>query len=182
VPDVLPQEAKGSHGASAHATGCACVRCRGFGAANEAALTHGSYSVLKLGDRAQEIADLVRPLLPVPGAAYEGTLQQYAITLVRIERASAALDDTEAMIAEKGIHHATTYAKRGDELMSRLRTDLRAWIRLSVTLASELGLTPGAQGRLLRDTGIGRAAHAQAALDALNDHIRRTYGRGEVEA
>lgn len=141
------------------------------------AVTHGAYvAPIHLGERATEIADLVRPHLPVPGEAFEGTLSQYAIVLVRIERAAAALDETENMLARKGVKHATTYARREDGILLQLRSDLRAWIRLSVSLASELGLTPSAQGRLLRDTGIGRAAHAQAALDALNDHIRKTYG------
>jgi hypothetical protein len=168
------------NGASAHTAGCGCVRCTGFEVGNSLPVTHGSYaSPIRLGDRAGEIADLIRPHLPVPSPAFEGTLSQYSIVLVRIERASAALDELES----EGLGQAATYAKRGDELMSRLRYDLRTWIRLAVTLAAELGLTPAAQGRLLRDTGVGRAAHAQAAMDALHEHIKVTYGgRREVEA
>lgn len=40
----------------------------------------------------------------------------------------------------------------------------------------DLGLTPVSLARISRDTGVGGAARASAALRALDEHLEREYG------
>lgn len=172
---------------SEHSAGCSCTRCVGFEQGNELGrrfepgndlgLRHGAYvSPVKLAARAQEIADVIRPSLPVYSSAFEATLCSYAIVLVRIERASAACDAVEAAADEAGARPAGLYLGKAAEPLSRLRADLRAWIGLSLKLAGELGLTPAGAARLARDVGAGLSAQ-----EALRRHLVERYG-SEVES
>lgn len=162
----------------AHGEDCTCTRCVGFEPGNTVAVTHGAYvSPVRLSERAQEIADLIRPTLPVGGPQVEPVLASYAIVLVRIERASAAMDAVEEAADEAGARPAGLYLGKAAEPLARLRADLRSWIGLSLKLAAELGLTPAGAARLMRDAGAGRASAAQAAL---REHITANYG--ELEA
>lgn len=131
-----------------------------FPAGNELAVTHGAHvSPIKLGSRPAEIADAVRPYVPAYHPGVEATLQSYAMTLTRMERASAALD-----AVEEGLPGADSLKRKGEhDLLLSLQSSLRAWVRLSARLASELALTPSASARMMRDVGIGASAAAQHA-------------------
>jgi hypothetical protein len=115
---------------------------------NQAALRHGGYSLLGIGDRATEIADEIRPTLPVASVADEPVLLLLATTLARIERANEAIE-----VVDENSTSALSEYLAGDEPtlapdLSRLRQDLRAWIGLARRLASDLGLTPTSRARL----------------------------------
>lgn len=158
----------------AHGDECTCTRCVGFQQANTLAVTHGAYvSPVRLSERAQEIADMIRPSLPVYSPAYEATLSSYAIVLTRIERASVALDQVEAAAEEAGGRPVGLYLGKAAEPLGRLRADLRAWVGLSLKLAGELGLTPAGAARLARDLGAGLSAQ-----EALRRHLVERYGGG----
>ena len=121
--------------------------------------THGSHaSIARLGARPQEIADAIRPFVAAYSPGVEPIVQCYAVTLTRIERGAHALD-----AVEEGTDIGESYKRREDDMLMSLRKDLRAWIRLSVTLAGELGLTPSSAARILRDVGVGAHAAAQHA-------------------
>jgi hypothetical protein len=124
------------------------------------ATSHGSYvSPVQLGERPAEIADAVRGFVPGWSPAVELSLQQYALTLTRIERAAAALEAVEA-----GLPEADRLKRKGErDQLPSLQASLRSWIRLSVRLAAELGLTPSSSARMMRDAGIGANAAAQHA-------------------
>jgi hypothetical protein len=96
-------------------------------------------------------------------------VMQYAICLVRQERADAALAAAEE---ESG---------RGDgDRLRRLREDSRRWSNAARGWANDLGLTPSALARIARDTGIGRATRSAAAMQALGEHVKREHAP-EVE-
>ena len=121
-----------------------------FHRGNTLQLKHGAYvSPVRMGERAQELADLIRPHLPTYWAGVEPTLSGYAITLVRVERGAQAHEQAEAA---------------GEEVPESLSRDLQRWIRLSVSLASELGLTPAGAARVLRDAAGGLASQAHAEI------------------
>ena len=153
------------------------------GPANELARTHGAYvSPLRLSDRAAEIADAIRPHLPVGGAAVETTLGGLCVVLCRIERATAALDDVEQRLEAQGGPPIALYAhKRGDDMMTRLRQDLRSWLNLSLRYADALGLTPSAQARILRDAGIGASAQ-ESIVAALQREARENDREREARS
>jgi len=130
-----------------------------FAPGNDAHLKHGAFaSPVRLGERSEAIADALRPYVTAYHPGVEPTLQSYALALARAERAVSALAE-----ANEG-RYVATYKGREDELCLSLQTHLRAWLRLALNLASELGLTPSASARILRDAGIGAqaaAAHAE---------------------
>ncbi len=129
---------------------------------------HGAYfDTIRLGERPAEIADAVRPFVPGYGPGVEPTLQLYGVVLNRIERGSSGLD-----AAEEAFDPANPPKGHEDGVVLKLRNDLRAWIRLSVSLATELGLTPASAARIMKDVGIG--AHAAAQHEALLEKYRGT--------
>lgn len=150
-----------ARGASAHGPDCGCLRCIGFGPANTAALTHGSYATVRLTPRARELEDELRELVPFYTPAYAPVVALAALTLARIERASAALEE------------------EGDgERLARLAQDLRGWISTSRRLLNDLGLSPSSQAALARDLGLARSAAASAAARRLEEHIAARRGEG----
>jgi hypothetical protein len=139
-----------------------------FERGNQAALQHGGYALLGIGDRATEIAADVRPTLPAYAAADEPVLLLLATTLARIERANAAIE----LVDENSTSALSEYLG-GDEKtlapdLSRLRQDLRAWIGLARRLANDLGLTPTSRARLGLDI-----ASAQRAFSIVEYHRAR---------
>ncbi len=163
------------HEQLSHGDDCRCTRCVGFQPGNEVAVKHGAYaSPVRLAPRAEEIADAIRPLVPAWSVAFEPTLALFATSLVRMERATAALDGFEAQADERGVAPLALYGQGADELR-RLRQDLRGWISTCARLADALGLTPSAQARIMRDAGIGRSAAGQAE-DRLRAHLHERYG------
>lgn len=134
-----------------------------FAPGNDLHQSHGAYaSPLRLGERATEIADEVRSLLPTPGPAFEPTVHGYGLVWTRIEKAIAALERAEA----------SGDPAEADKL-SRLEKDLRLWLQTALRYADALALTPASQGRLYRDAALGKTASAQAAL---REHLDATYG------
>jgi hypothetical protein len=134
-----------------------------FPRGNDLHLSHGAYaSPLRLGERADEIAEQVRPLLPTPGPAFETTTHSYGLVLTRVEKAVAALER-----AEGTDDHAEA------EKLTRLQKDLRLWLQTALRYAEALAITPASQGRLYRDAALGKTAAAQAAL---REHLDANYG------
>lgn len=117
---------------------------------------HGGYSLLGIGDRAEEICDQIRPTLPVYSPADETILQLLGVTCARIERASEAVAAVDEQATPLGAYLA---GKDGPDLASslqRLRQDLRAWIGLARRLSADLGLSPRSRAALGLDIAATR--------------------------
>jgi hypothetical protein len=131
-----------------HGDACTCVRCIGFQPGNNLPVKHGSYSSpLKLEPRAAEIANELRPLLPLYSPVDEPALRLAAITLVRVERAAAALDEIDA----RATSEVGTYLFEHHDKVARLRHDLRSWISTCDRLLDRLGMNPTSRARLASD-------------------------------
>jgi hypothetical protein len=65
--------------------------------------------------------------------------------------------------------------------LERLRQELSRSITQAHRLLAELGASPRALAAIAKDTGIGRAARATAALRELDAHLEENYPR-ELEA
>ena len=106
-----------------------------------------------------------------------------AIVMVRLERAEGALEELERQLEERGESPLAAYlaAGKAGTLHFRLRQDSRGWANTLRGYLADLGLSPAALARISRDSGLGRAARASAALRALEQHVEREYGRGGVE-
>lgn len=145
---------------------CECVRCTGFqkghminaGRTNEAFVKHGAWkSPLVLRPEAEAIAEQVRPLMPVPHPAFEGTLQSYCISLARIQRAYNALEEVEERLAEDpDFVPAFNHISLGDYLMR--------WQSSARKDAEALGLTPQSAAKILKDAEMGNLAAQTARL------------------
>jgi hypothetical protein len=134
-----------------------------FEEGNGAALRHGAYaSPVKLEGRAADIADAIRPTLPLYCEADEPVLRLMGLTLVRIERAAGALEDVE-----------------DETKASALRTDLRAWISAARNLANDLGMTPTSRARLGLD--LARTEDALEQLLAKGAQVRAQAERRGLE-
>jgi hypothetical protein len=104
---------------------------------NARSVTHGAYAVLQLGDRVAEIADELTPLVPGYRPADQVAVRLLALSVARIERAVAALD--EADVGQ----------------LARLEADMRGWVNTARRLVVDLALTPTARARLGIDVAIG---------------------------
>ena len=148
---------------------CGCVRCTGFtkghkvnvGRPKPDITIHGSFkSPLVLRPEAELIASQVRPLMPVPHPAFEGTLQSYCISLARIQRAYNALEEVEERLAEDpDFVPAFNHITLGDYLMR--------WQSSARKDAEALGLTPQSAAKILKDAEMGALA-ARSGLTAEN--------------
>lgn len=121
-----------------------------FQEGNEVCVTHGAYvAPERLGERVHEIAAAVRPFVPGYSPVHEVLVTGYAVALVRVERASAALAAVEDVASDRH---------------QKLEKNLRLWLSTVIRFAAELGLSPASAARITRDMGIGvqaAAAHAQ---------------------
>jgi hypothetical protein len=90
---------------------------------------------------------------------------------VRVERAAAAI----AQVDEAATEPLGSYVGDAGETVERLRRDLRSWTNSARGYFSELGLSPAALARISRDSGVGRATRAQAAIRELNAHLEEHY-------
>jgi hypothetical protein len=168
-------------GANMHVPGCKCTRCVGFQPGNALAVTHGARSsALRLSSETHELVDLIRPHLPIASPGFEATLESYALVLVRVRRAAAAIDDIETALEDAGLSPSGLYLHARSEALDKLRKDMRLWLASALRYADALGLTPSAQARIIRDGGIGKAAASSAALRELRAHVERNFGRGEI--
>jgi hypothetical protein len=170
------------NGSSSHGADCGCVRCRGFEQGNELgrqfkpdndlSTRHGALaSAKRLANDPETIAlaDGIRASMPSYAASDEVTIELLAITMRRVERATAAVDVADGMIGERPL---AAYNVKGPELKA-LRDDLRGWIRLCASLADSLGMSPLARSRLGLNV-------VRARGEALRAHLLENYdGNGE---
>ena len=149
-------------GASKHGPGCGCARCAGFQSGHELSLRHGAYAgVVRLAPRASEIADDLRPLVPVYTDSDEPTVRLLALAFARLERAGAALDEVDARTSRDLVPYTIADAAK----LQRLRQDALGWLNAARRLANDLGLTPTSRARL--GLNVVRA-HAEAEATLAN--------------
>ena len=161
-----------------HGADCGCVRCTGFTVGNQLSRTHGAYSTLATSKRAEALAGEIRATMPLYSAADEPAIRLLAVTLARVERAAAALDEVDEHLGEKRL---AAFMAEGQERLDRLRRDLRAWIGTANRLMSELGMTPSSRARLGLDLALAQRA-SDAALERLVEEGRRIREqREEIE-
>jgi hypothetical protein len=140
-------EISGAGGLSRHGEGCSCQRCVPFEKGNVAAVRHGalvSEARLLRDPRVREIAEEVRAVMPLYSRSDEPVIQLYAATVARVERANEAIEQVDAAASSP----LSQYVTEGAPLLTGLRKDLRAWIRLAASLASDLGLSPASRSRI----------------------------------
>jgi hypothetical protein len=171
-----------SHGTSKHVPGvCVCKWCVGvngtedgvnFEPGNDIAMRHGALaSATRLAQDPATItlADGIRASMPSYAVSDEVTIELLAITMRRVERATAAIDAADSTIGERPL---AAYNFKGPELKS-LRDDLRGWIRLCASLADSLGMSPLARSRLGLNV-------VRARGEALRAHLLEHYdGNGQ---
>ena len=145
---------------------CDCVRCTGFtkghtvnvGRAREDLVKHGfGRSPLVLRPQAEAIAEIIRPLLPVPHPSFDGTLQSYCIILARLQLAH---DYLERMQEKKD---DGTFDPDVDVEPESVEIRLLRLMNNGLKYAVSLGLTPESAVKIGRDAQMGNFA-AQAAL------------------
>jgi hypothetical protein len=133
-----------------------------FERGNTAALRHGGWSVVALQDRAAEIADALRS--EIPGGQHAGdepVLALLALTLARIESATAWIEGRGTLVANK---------KTG-EIWPLLKV-IGSWENSALRLANELGLSPRSRAAL----------RTERTADALGEFMaRRALGAGDDE-
>ena len=145
---------------------CECVRCKGFqkgnkmraGIPRDELVKHGFHrSPLVLQPQAEAIAELIRPLLPVPHPSFDGTLQSYCIILARLQLAH---DYLEKMQEKKD---DGTFDPETDVEPESVEVRLLRLMNNGLKYAVSLGLTPESAVKIGRDAQMGNFA-AQAAL------------------
>lgn len=160
-----------------HPRGCECVRCTGFqpghkysaGANHKGGMPvkHGSHvSPLKLKPAADAIAEIVRPLMPVPGPAFEATLQAYCMLLARLQQCHELLekcverldaDEYEDTVGTDDDGKQVVVLSRRDKrlddeaTLEKIETNLRRWTNATLKHEDQLGLTPRSAAGILRD-------------------------------
>jgi len=147
-----------------------------FERGNEIATKHGSYALVGLAPRAEELAAGLREVVPVASMADETAIALLALTLARVERATAALDRLDEIGDESG-SALSAYTSSEAQKFDRLREDLRGWLRLARTLCSDLGLTPVSRAKLGLDI-----ARAESEVGRLVDVGRAIVARRDGEA
>ena len=145
---------------------CECVRCKGFqpgnkmteGRARQDLVKHGfQRSPLVLRPQAEAIAELIRPLLPVPHPSFDGTLQSYCIILARLQLAHDYLERMQEKKDDGSFDPETDVEPESVEI--RLLRLMNNGLKYAVSL----GLTPESAVKIGRDAQMGNFA-AQAAL------------------
>jgi hypothetical protein len=136
-------------------------------------VTHAAYSTLKLAPRAEQLATELRHVVPVYTAADEPTVRLLAVTLARIERATAALDELDEQTGDRSALGPYLIAEAPK--LQRLREDLRGWINTARRLAGDLGLNPTSRAKLGLDI-----ARTEDALERLASEGREVRARAEA--
>lgn len=140
------------------------------GPGNVRALKHGSYALIQLSrePRVTELAEQIMASQPVSHPADAGAVQRLALTYARIERAVAAIDQADSLVASDPVG---AYSEQGNLWMDRLRGDLATWLRLAGQIEAELARTPASRAKLgLHLASAARQMtvvdlHEQAALE-----------------
>ena len=151
---------------------CTCVRCTGFqkghkvnvgskvnvGKPRDDLVKHGfQRSPLVLRPQAEAIAEIIRPLLPVPHPSFDGSLQSYCIILARLQLAHDYLEKMQEK-KDDGTFDAETDVETESVEIRLLRL-----MNNGLKYAVSLGLTPESAVKIGRDAQMGNFA-AQAAL------------------
>jgi hypothetical protein len=123
-----------------HNETCACNRCVGFQAGNEAATRHGAYARLQLSQKATETADVLRELMPVYQESDEPLLQAFGYVLEQLKAAAEALEEAE-----------------GRKERLRLSQDARGWTQAALRYGEHFAMTPRARTALGLDLVRGEA-------------------------
>lgn len=155
----------------AHAAGCACKRCRGFERGNELAVTHGAHvsrARLSRDPATLEMAAELWESLPVCSPADRVAVELLAVTLQRVKRAVAAIEEADGWTESSPL---ASYVTESADSLSRLRQDLRSWISLARKLGADLGLNPSARASLG-----GTLSAAELARERLRLHLVERYG------
>lgn len=176
-----------------HGEGCECIRCVGFtpgnriAVGNSNAVRHGSYALLQLRGRADDLAQGLRDMMVAEDLwrpSFVPTVEAAAVVLARLERAERALAELDERLEVENAHPLAGYLGKPEtrEALGRLRQDAKGWANTARGYLADLGLNPASLARIARDTGVGRAARAQAALRDLGDHLEREYGADGAES
>ena len=145
---------------------CGCVRCTGFqkgnrlraGIPRDELVKHGfQRSPLVLQPQAEAIAEIIRPLLPVPHPSFDGTLQSYCIILARLQLAHEYLERMQGK-KDDGSFDADV-----DVEPESVEVRLLRLMNNGLKHAASLGLTPESAVKIGRDAQVGAFAK-QAAL------------------
>lgn len=169
-------------GTSEHGEGCECNRCQGFQPGHDLSTRTGAYAVVGLEGRAREVSEALEDLMRAEEMwrpAFAPTVAACAVVLVRLERAEAALAKVDEAAGDNPLG---AYVGEQGVTLARLRQDARGWANTARTYLNDLGLSPASLARISRDSGIGKAARASAALRALDDHVEREYGAEQRKA
>lgn len=155
-----------------HPDDCECTRCTGFQPGHKLsagenhrggmpAKTGVRLSPLKLKPVADEMANIVRPLMPVPGPAFEGTLQAYCMLLARLQRCHELLeacqdrldaDEYEDTVVDGEVTRTRHEKRQDDEIvLDKIETNIRRWTNSTLRHEDQLGLTPRSAAAILRD-------------------------------
>jgi hypothetical protein len=124
-----------------------------FERGNTVAVKHGAHSLQRLGPRVDELAAVIRDLVPTYGPADEIAVRQLALALSRIEAAASALEEAAPGAAPS------------------LETAVRGWSHLVERQLAALGMNPASRARLRLDLMLGESA----AQRALEHHIDANY-------
>jgi len=169
-----PQDTRRQHWKHGkHPNDCECTRCTGFqpGHKLSAGEKHGggmpvkhgtNMSPLTLKPVAEAMANIVRPLMPVPGPAFEGTLQAYCMLLARLQKCHELLeacqerldaDEYEDTVNDEGEVTFSAREKRAEDerILDKIETNIRRWTNATLRHEDQLGLTPRSAAAILRD-------------------------------
>jgi len=150
-----------------HGDGCECVRCvgfqpgntLGFQPGNTLSTVHGALSKLRIPERAAELADGLRAIVPAFSDADEPTVRLLATVLARVEAANV-------WVAEHGL-----YRDDAGELQPVLRA-LSTWENTAARLLNDLGCTPTSRARLGLDLS--------RATGGLAEYLAERYAEPDV--
>ena len=136
-----------ARGASSHREGCACLRCTGFQQGNQTAVTHGSYSILRLQPRATELAAELRELVPLSSPTDGPAIDALSLVLAQTEHAGLVLATVQARTVQRTTSGEALTGDERDDLR-RLSADLRGWLNSAGRFFEALGMTPSSRVRL----------------------------------
>jgi hypothetical protein len=118
-----------------------------FAEGNTLGLTHGalvSAQRLSKEERTHELAQTILATQPTWHEADRLLVERLAIVYVRIERATAAIEHTEALAMSTDAPTASFRI----EWMAGLRGDLARWMRLASELEDRLGRSPASRAKM----------------------------------
>lgn len=154
MPSKGPASGIPAGGKSKHGEDCECPRCRGFAKGNDLSLIHGGTvrTLARFEERAEELAEEIRLLVPAYRAADEYTIKLFAVQLARIEKIDEAITQLE------------TQDQPDLAVVMRAEDHLRKFIVSTGRYIDMLGLAPSARARLGVDIAVTRRQESLADL------------------